>query len=47
MQEVEIVPYDPDDDRVTISCDIGDFHDILECDEEALVLALIAKPEVE
>ena len=41
------MPYDPDDDRVTIWCDIRDFHDIMECDEEALVLTLVAKPEVE
>ena len=46
IQEVKIVPYDPDDDRVTISCDIGDFRDIIECDEEDFVLTLVAKPEV-
>ena len=46
IQEVKIVPYDPDDDRVTISCDIGDFRDIIECDEEDFVLTLAAKPEV-
>ena len=47
IQEVSIKPYDPDDDPVTISCDLGDLRDILACDEQDFVLTFVANPEVE